>query len=441
MKRFIPLIIVVLAIVAYEARDTVRKPFDAPQPRVMEGAMESLPMEAIGATGQPTLTPAPANVSSNGKISRGTPFFVEMKRAGLSPQDIHNVVQSAKSLFNFRKVKPGQTYTVYGDPSDGLDSLEFTIDSDKILTVCAEDDGFHTRLDTVAYETEHFVTSGTINSSIFNTLLAKDADPELASHLAIIFQWDVDFFKDIRKGDTFTILYEKKSYPDGKSYIGNVLSARVTTQGREHYAFAFRNDKGVLNYYNEKGKSLQKTLLRAPLKYSRVSSSFSYRRKHPVHGTYRPHLGVDYAAPRGTPVRATGDGKVTAAHYHKGNGKYVKIRHNGRYETYYLHLNGFAKGVKVGRYVRQGQIIGYVGSTGISTGPHLDYRIKRDGKFVNPRTIRLPSMQPVPADYMSDFEIARDSFLVKYLETDLEGPTVVVGKPISPLQLRLAALF
>jgi len=439
MRRFIPLLLVIACIVAYEASGRLRQSDSGDVPAVMTGSLEEMPADDASAPLGPAR--AAANLPArNGKISRGTPFFVEMQRAGLSPQDIHNVVQASKEFFNFRRVQAGQTYTIYGDPSDGLDSLDFAIDKDQILRVGASDGAFHTRIDTIPYEVEHFVTSGTINSSIFNALVAKDADPELASYLTIVFQWDVDFFKDIRKGDTFTILYEKKSYPDGKSQLGNVLAARVMTQGREHFAFAFRNKKGILNYFDENGKSLQKTLLRAPLKYNRISSGFSYHRKHPIHGNYRPHLGVDYAAPRGTPVHATGDGKVTAATYRGGNGKYIKIRHNSRYETYYLHLSGYAKGVKVGRYVRQGQLIGYVGSTGSATAPHLDYRIKVDGRFVNPRTVRLPSKEPVPADEMALYETVRDSFLVEFLATSPEGPTVLVEKPAVPLRHRMAVL-
>jgi murein DD-endopeptidase MepM/ murein hydrolase activator NlpD len=386
-------------------------------------------------SGRPTSPPE----ITEGTIRRGQPFFVAMQRAGVSPVDIQEIVSASKAIFNFKKVQPGQEFSIY--KSAGLDSLHFTIDSQSILKVTKTGDVVEARRDTVPYLIEHYVTSSAINSSIYLTLQENKADPELASHLAIIFQWDIDFFKDIRKGDTFTILYEKKTFADGRTELGNVRAARIFSQGREHYAIAYRNQNGTLNYYDAEGKSLQKSLLRAPLRYSRISSNFTYKRRHPVTHTYRAHLGVDYVAPVGTPVRSTGTGTVLEATYNRSNGNYVKIRHNSRYQTYYLHMKGFARGIRKGARVTQGQVIGYLGGTGLATAPHLDYRIKVDGRFVNPRTIRLPSKEPVPKDRMDLFEITRDGCLLRFFEAGSETPTVAVRRPTPPMQDRIAPVF
>jgi murein DD-endopeptidase MepM/ murein hydrolase activator NlpD len=309
------------------------------------------------------------------------------------------------------------------------------------LQVTKVGESYETRIDTIPYRIDYYVTSGTIDQSIFASLQNIGADPELAAYLAVIFQWDIDFFKDIRKGDTFSILYEQKIFEDGTEQLGRVRAARVFTQGEEHYAIRHDLEDGVPTYFDENGKSLQKSLLRAPLSFSRISSNFSYRRLHPVHKTYKPHLGIDYAAPHGTPVRTTGNGTVSAASRNSSNGNYVKIRHNSRITTYYLHLSRFAKGIRAGAKVKQGQIIGYVGSTGIATGPHLDYRIKVGGKFVNPRRIKLPPKAPVPADQMALFMTKKSACLLKFFEAAAMEETIVVEKPSHVPHERAEILF
>ncbi|UCH83643.1 MAG: peptidoglycan DD-metalloendopeptidase family protein [Candidatus Latescibacterota bacterium] len=376
-----------------------------------------------------------------GEISRGTPFFVEMKRAGVEPNEIQKIVSATKDEFNFRKVKPGQKYSIFSDPDGDLDSLQFVVDTEKVLKITRIGEDYQTRLDTIPYRIEYYLTSGTINESIFATLQNIGADPELAAYLAVIFQWDIDFFKDIRKGDTFSILYEQKIFDNKKEQLGRILAARVFTQGQEHYAIRHDLRKGVPTYFDENGKSLQKSLLRAPLQFSRISSSFSYRRLHPVHKTYKPHLGIDYAAPHGTPVRTTGNGTVVAVTRNSSNGNYVKIRHNSRITTYYLHLSRFARGIRSGVKVKQGQIIGYVGSTGIATGPHLDYRIKVGGKFVNPRRIKLPPKAPVPADQFALFQTKKAACLLKFFEASAMEQTAVVDKPSHVPHERAEILF
>ena len=431
-RKLFPLIIILSALALFAGRKVLLAPLQ-PRSTGPENTTAAKPDE--GATSEAGSVPKAAPKITTGEISRGASFFVEMQKAGLPPGEIDRLVKDTRETYNFRRIQPGQEYTLYETADKGLDSLHFVIDAESILKITRTSGGdtkYAARIDRIPFEVEHFVTTGTINSSIFNSLQTRGANPELASHLAIIFQWDIDFFKDIRKGDTYTILYEQKSYPNGTTQIGNVLAARIYTQKRQHYAFAYRSKDDAFNYYDANGKSLQKSLLRAPLRYSRISSNFSHRRLHPVTHTYKPHLGVDYVAPVGTPVRSTGNGTVLAATRNRGNGKYVKIRHNSRYTTYYLHLKGFAKGIRKGAKVRQGQVIGYLGATGMVTAAHLDYRIKVGDKFVNPRTIRLPSKEPVPTGETRLFEVTRDAFLVRFFDALTTEQTIMVESPRPP---------
>jgi murein DD-endopeptidase MepM/ murein hydrolase activator NlpD len=442
MRKYFPIAIVLAAFTLFAARDAVFPPLkvsDAGDPsskgQVQEAALtpEGMAQTNLGWFGQEAVEP---DHVVHGTISRGKPFFVELQRAGVSPLDIQNIVDATRHIFNFKKVQPGQKYSIYADHQGGIDSLKFVVDQEKILNVAKIGATYQTRIDTIPYRYERFVTQAAINQSIYVSLQRMDADPELASRLATIFGWDIDFFKDIQKGDTFSILYEKKVYENGRTQLGDVLAARIVCQGQEHSAFRYQSKDGFTNYFDASGKSLQKSLLRAPLEYSRVSSNFSYNRFHPVKRHYAPHLGVDYAAPYGTPIHATGDGTVLAASFQESNGNYIKIRHNSQYETYYLHLSRFGKGVRTGARVSQGQVIGYVGATGCATGPHLDYRIKANGVFVNPRTVQLPSKEPVPPSELALFEKLKSECLVGLLDARIENRTVCLGRPTPPFKPR-----
>lgn len=241
------------------------------------------------------------------------------------------------------------------------------------------------------------------------------------------------------------LLYEQRTYATGYTMVANVLAARIVNAGREFNAIRFRPDHGQPGYYALDGSSLQKSLRRAPLKFTRISSRFQMHRFHPIEKRWKPHYGVDYAAPIGTPVYATGDGFVIAAAYNPGNGNYVKIRHNRTYETYYLHLSGFAKGIHTGVRVDGGECIGYVGQTGEATGPHVCYRIMKNGGWVNPRTINLPSKDPVTVADMPRFEFLRDAYEARIHESLMEGVanrTAVVQAPAtSTSDLQASSMF
>jgi len=236
-----------------------------------------------------------------------------------------------------------------------------------------------------------------------------EATPELAIKLSQIFAWQIDFYH-LQKGDSFKVIYDELYVDDKFFAIGTIKAAHFTHRGKDFYAIPFTQDS-VSQYFYENGNSLRKAFLKAPLEFSRISSRYSKSRLHPVIKTRRPHLGVDYAAPVGTPIRTTGDGIVLEAGYNKGAGKFIKIRHNSVYTTMYLHLSRYATRIKKGTKVQQGQVIGYVGSTGLSTGPHLDYRFFVNGNPVDPLKVEVPPSHPVKEELRAAYEVHRDSVM------------------------------
>jgi|Wag4MinimDraft_13_1082653.scaffolds.fasta_scaffold00357_2 murein DD-endopeptidase MepM/ murein hydrolase activator NlpD len=246
------------------------------------------------------------------------------------------------------------------------------------------------------------VVSGEINDSLFYSMRRVGESDILAIKLAEILEWEVDFFKDIRKGDLFNIVVEKKFCRNKFIGYGRILAVDFVNNGRFIRGLYYENGK-FSGYFSPNGKSLQRGFLKAPLKFARISSKFQHRRLHPVLNVYRPHYGVDYAAPTGTPVHATADGTVKVKGYTKGNGNYVKLSHNNGYETMYLHFSRFKSGLKRGQFVKQGEVIGYVGSTGYSTGSHVDYRIKKHGRYINPLRFKSPTKK-LPEKEMALFK-------------------------------------
>jgi murein DD-endopeptidase MepM/ murein hydrolase activator NlpD len=258
--------------------------------------------------------------------------------------------------------------------------------------------------------------SGTIDNSLYQTLMDENASPLLAVELADVFAWQIDFYT-IQKGDKFFAVYNEKYVGDDFVGIGKILTAEFIHQRNSYKAFLFNQD-GKDEYFDEEGKSLQKEFLKAPLKYRRISSRFSRRRLHPIFRVYRPHLGIDYAAATGTPVQAVGDGIVILRQRKGGAGRFVKIRHNSVYTSGYMHLSRYGKGIRVGKKVKQGQVIGYVGSSGHSTGPHLDFRFYKNGRAVNYMTQKFPSSKSVSKENLSEFYKVRDSLMQKLKKFD-----------------------
>jgi murein DD-endopeptidase MepM/ murein hydrolase activator NlpD len=365
------------------------------------------PSDSIGA-GAPEKGPDFAGI-----VSPNTSFFDIMRECGIDPPSIKWIEKAVRNVYDFRRIHPGQRYEVYAAEDGSIERMHFSVDDESYIHIDIKDGEISAEKKEYAFQVNLKTAAGVISSSLFASLDEQGITPELGVQLTNIFAWDIDFFTDMRKGDYYRMIYEEKLRFDGMKKIGRIVAAEFTTQGKSHYAFLFPNEDGLPDYFDENGKSLRKQLLKTPLTYSRISSNFSRRRFHPVLHHYAPHLGIDYAAPIGTPVKATGDGTVIEASRNHANGNYIKIRHFNNYITYYLHLSRFGKGICRGARVSQGDVIGYVGQTGYATGPHLDYRIMINNRFVNPRSISLPPARPVTSANMASFIDLRDRHLAR----------------------------
>ena len=325
--------------------------------------------------------------------------------------EINKIVQKSKGIFDVRRVNAGKNYTVIcaTDSTEKAQYFIYEIDATNYIV-------FDLRNEIEVYKGKKPVTvklktaSGTINSSLWLTMEEQKLSPKLTAELSTIYAWTIDFFK-IQKGDGFRVYYEDK-YIDGNYIgIGRILAAEFTHKGQDFYSFYYKENENFGDYYDEEGKTLRKAFLMAPVDYKRISSRYSKRRKHPVTGRWKGHFGTDYAAERGTPIWSTANGTIIAATYTKNNGNYVKVRHNGTYTTQYLHMSKIKPGIRKGVYVKQGDIIGYVGSTGLATGPHVCYRFWKDGKQVDPFKQKLPPGDPIKKENRESYMLAKDSLM------------------------------
>lgn len=343
-------------------------------------------------------------------IKRGDSLYGILTSFDVTPEILPHIIEASKPVYNLERLVPGRTIKV-GFREDRLVRIEYPIDELTLMVVKRVDgDRFKASKETIPLQKRLVLAMGKIEESLYEDMTKLGIDPEIVMNLADIFAWEIDFTTDMRKGDTFRVLYEEGIVDGRVVKRGPIVAAMIMNQGKRYMAFLFEAN-GRKDYYNEKGRSLRKQFLKSPLNYRRISSFFSRRRYHPILKTYRPHHGVDYAAPVGTPVVSTGDGKVVYAGWKGGYGKLVVIRHNGTYSTVYGHLSHIAKGIRVGRYVKQGQVIGYVGSTGLSTGPHLHYEFRVRGKPVNPLTYSFPPANPVPPKYKKEFDVRKITLL------------------------------
>lgn len=354
--------------------------------------------------------------TETGEVGRGETMGGILSRYGISAAAVDRLDRAAKATFPLRNIRAGHKYTAFIHEDSlyapHLDHLvyESTLTDYVVFSFCG--DSVAVRRDTKPYTLRRTKKSATINSSLWGAIMEQDLPYALAAELEEIYQWTVDFF-GIQKGDRFTVIYDERFIDDTVSAgIGRVWGARFTQSGRDYYAIPFRQG-GKVRYWEADGASLRKQMLKAPLKYSRISSRFTYARKHPIYKVYRPHTGVDYAAPKGTPVRAVADGVVTFKGWAGGGGNTLKIKHAGNLMTGYMHLSGYAKGLSKGSRVTQGQLIGYVGSTGASTGPHLDYRVWKNGKPIDPLKIPQEPAEPIAAENRELFEFVRDRILAE----------------------------
>ena len=321
-----------------------------------------------------------------------------------SAGEIYELSKLCKSVFPLSRLSAGQAYRLCLS-NDDFERFEYDIDHDEQLIITREAQEFSVQKAPIPYTTKTVGVRGKIETSLFEAVTSTGESDVLAMNLADIFAWDIDFILDIRKDDSFQALVEKR-YRDGQwAGYGHILAAEFTNQGETFQAFLYQDGDRRPDYFDAEGQSLRKAFLKAPLSFSRISSGFTMRRFHPITKTWKSHPAIDYAARPGTPIKTVGDGIVIKKGYTRGNGNYVKIRHNSSYETLYLHMKGFARGIAQGKRVAQGQTIGYVGSTGLATGPHLCFRMYKNGAPVNPHRVKAPSAKPVSAENLADFKL------------------------------------
>ena len=315
---------------------------------------------------------------------------------------IDRLVKKSNEVFNRKSLRTGQKYSVRVS-NDSLAEPHYLIYEESPVKYVVFDlrDTLNVYVEEREVETKIRSSSGIITSSLYETMMEQNLDAGLAVKLADIYAWTIDFYR-IQKGDWFKLIYEEKLVA-GKSYgTGKVIAAEFNHKGENFYAFLFEKDE-VADYFDEEGKGLKKAFLKSPLKFSRISSRFTMKRFHPVQKIFKAHLGTDYAAPKGTPILSVGDGTIEEAQYRQYNGNYVKVKHNSTYTTQYLHMSKIAKGIKRGVHVKQGEVIGYVGSTGLATGPHVCFRFWKNGKQSDHLKEKFPSSEPVKKQYKDEY--------------------------------------
>jgi len=373
----------------------------------------------------------PAMIPTETRISAGQNFAAALQKAGISANDAASASAAAQRVFRVRQLRSDNVIVVNRSPAGILGDIEYQTDIDHMLRIVPEPPGFRATIEEIPSRTEVAVVDGQLEDSLFRAVERAGESPELTVRLAQIFGYDLDFYTDPRKGDTFRVIVEKKKYASGKtSGYGRILAAEYKNAAKNYQALLFHDPLGHAAFYNADGKSLQKQFLRSPLRFAApVTSHFSKARFHPILKTYRAHMGTDFGAPVGTPVQAIGGGRVEFAGRKLGEGNMVEIAHASGYETMYLHLSRIY--VRSGEHIEIGKIIGLVGSTGLSTGPHLDFRILQRGQYKNFEKLGLPPSDPVAKKDWADFCAVREKWLQVLANPD-GSSTTEVSAPSPP---------
>jgi murein DD-endopeptidase MepM/ murein hydrolase activator NlpD len=331
-----------------------------------------------------------------------------------SPAELHDLSVRSRPVFPLSSICAGQSYRL--TVTDGtLERFEYDINRNDQFIIHRNEEQLEVTRVPIEYEVSTELVRGRITSSLYDAVASSGERSELAVRLADIFAYDVDFLRDVRSGDSFQVVIEKRLRDGVPAGYGQLLAAEFNNQGRTFQAFRFEERKDAVAYYDADGKALRKAFLKAPLSFTRISSGFSMKRFHPITQSWKAHPAIDYAAPTGTPVMAVGNATIIDIGRTSGNGNYIKLSHTNGYTSMYLHLNGFAKGMQKGKRVNQGQVIGYVGSTGLATGPHLCFRMTQNGKPVNPQTIKSMPSAPLGKESLGRFK-AQTAPLLAMLE-------------------------
>lgn len=345
----------------------------------------------------------------DGEISQGETFSKLMEKFGIGAAKSYQLAEVSDSVFNVTRIIAGKPYTAYCDSvTNELKYLVYKLDRIKsVIFRCDDSLNVYTYSKPVTVSKKY--TDVSISSSLWNDMQAAGSSPLVILKLSDIFAWTIDFF-GLRENDRFRVIYQQTECEGEIMSVDSIFFACYSRGENDMYAVMYDQGDGGNIYWNEKGESLKKAFLKAPLDFKRISSGFSYHRRHPVTGVVKPHTAVDYAAPTGTPVRTIGDGTVLSVGWAGGGGNTVKIRHNSTYTTSYMHLSKYASGIKAGAHVTQGQVIGYVGMTGTATGPHLDFRVYKNGTAINPLTMESPSADPIQEKNLPALKEAFDNY-------------------------------
>ena len=345
---------------------------------------------------------------NNVSVKKGQSLNVILSEAGASQKEILNISKILGQYISLKKINTNQIFEILTDKKNG-DIIRLTVNLDNInsLHIFKENKKFvANKIEKVLYK-KTVLAEGIIKSSLFKAAQKEDIDAEVIVDFARIYGFEIDFQRDIRKNDIFQIVYDKYIDDDGElQKNGEIIYAYMKNKGREIALYRFVDQRGIAGYYQTNGKSIEKALMKTPINGARLSSTYGMR-KHPILGYNKMHRGTDFAAPKGTPIMASGSGVIEMSKWNGAYGKYIRIRHNSKYKTAYAHLSGYARGIKKGAKVRQGQIIGYVGSTGRSTGPHLHYEVLVNGKRKNSQRLKLPSGRTLRGEDREKFEISR----------------------------------
>ena len=347
-----------------------------------------------------------------GTLGKGRTLQNALAALGVAKDRAIQIVQALRPHIDFRRLRPQDGLELHHDSSGDLAKLVYRQSPIDIVDATRAGDAWTAARREVPVDRRVVLVSGTLKDNLFESLERLGEKPQLVLNFAEIFAYDFDFAADSQPEDRFRMLVEKVSTNGQFVKYGPVLAAQYESEGRTHVGIFFKDKEGS-GYYTPTGESLRRAFLKSPLEFTRISSTFSFGRRHPILGGVRPHLAVDYAAPQGTPVWSVADGVVEAAGWSGGNGNMVIVRHRANFKTMYNHLSGFAKGIHAGAPVRQRQVVGYVGMTGLATGPHLDYRIIKDGQFVNPLKQTFLPGKPIPPSSRAAFAETRDSLLAQ----------------------------
>lgn len=362
----------------------------------------TLPTEATNLIDQ-------ARIPVEFRLMRGETVTQVFQKLGLQGTEARAATNALSERLNLRTLKAGNQYSAFFNPDSSLDSFALTLDGSGRVEMNRAESGWNVDWQPFERTVQMRALHGTLEGSLDSSIRRAGGPGGLAYRMADVLQWDLDFTRDLKLGDRFEILYEEVLLEGQPHSVGTVYALVYNNQGRQHEAYRY-GDSGT--YYDSEGHPLRKMFLRSPLRYSsRITSAFSTRRFHPVLKSYRPHWGVDYGAPVGTPVQVTASGTVTFTGWDRGGGNVVKVRHAGGYVTAYLHLSRFASGVRAGSRVRQGDIVAYTGATGLASGPHLDYRVQHNGQWIDPLSLKGVRTEPIPVNQLAAFRTWRSGVL------------------------------